>query len=86
MPVRIRITEGTSADCKEAIPLIEGVNAEWLLTDKAYDTDKIIEYLEKNDIAVVIPSKKNRKIQRDHDAHIYKMRHLVENAFLHLKR
>jgi transposase len=86
MPVRIRITEGTSADCKEAIPLIEGINAECLLADKAYDTDEIIEYLEKNGIEVVIPSKKNRKIQRDHDAYIYKMRHLVENAFLHIKR
>ena len=86
MPVRIHITEGTSADCKEAIELIEGIDAEALLADKAYDTDEMIEYLEKNDIEVVIPSKKNRKIQRNHDAYIYKMRHLIENAFLHLKR
>ncbi len=32
------------------------------------------------------PSKKNRKEQRIHDRDLYKLRHLVENAFLHLKR
>lgn len=31
MPVRVLITEGTRADCKEAIHLIEGISAETLL-------------------------------------------------------
>ncbi len=34
----------------------------------------------------VIPPKRNRIIQRDYDKHLYKLRHLVENAVLHLKR
>lgn len=34
----------------------------------------------------VIPPKKNRIVQRDYDKELYKARHLVENAFLHLKR
>lgn len=34
----------------------------------------------------VIPSRKNRKVQRAYDKHLYKLRHLVENAFLKLKR
>jgi transposase len=34
----------------------------------------------------VIPPKKNRKDQRSWDAELYKLRHLVENSFLHLKR
>ena len=34
----------------------------------------------------VIPSKKNRKQQRAYDKHLYRIRHLVENAFLHLKQ
>jgi transposase len=34
----------------------------------------------------VIPPKKNRTIQRDYDKYLYKLRHLVENAILHLKR
>ncbi|MDR1530439.1 MAG: hypothetical protein LBS40_08635 [Burkholderiales bacterium] len=35
---------------------------------------------------VVIPSGKNRKEQRKYDKHLYRHRHRVENAFLHLKR
>jgi transposase len=34
----------------------------------------------------VIPPKKNRKTQRYYDKTLYELRHLVENAFLHLKR
>ena len=34
----------------------------------------------------VIPPNKNRKTQRPYDGDLYKLRHLVENAFLHLKR
>ena len=34
----------------------------------------------------VIPPRKNRKDQREYNKEIYKKRHLVENAFLHLKR
>ena len=41
---------------------------------------------ENQEIHAVIPPKKNRKEQRFYDKHVYKMRHLVENAFLHLKR
>ncbi|MEB3245765.1 MAG: IS5/IS1182 family transposase, partial [Vampirovibrionales bacterium] len=33
----------------------------------------------------VIPSKSNRKVKRPLDQDLYRLRHLVENAFLHLK-
>lgn len=36
-------------------------------------------------MGVVIPPKKNRKIQRAYDRYLYKLRHLVENAFMRLK-
>ena len=86
MPVRILITEGTRADCKEAIPLIKGIAAEYLLADRGYDTNEIINYAIAHKMNVVIPPKKNRNEQRSYDKYLYKMRHLVENAFLHLKR
>jgi len=35
---------------------------------------------------VVILPKKNRQVQRAYDRHLYRLRHLDENAFLHLKR
>ena len=59
---------------------------EMLLADRGYDTDEIINYCKENGIEAVIPPKKNRVIQREYDEYIYKMRHLVENAFLKLKQ
>ena len=49
-------------------------------------SDKIIDYATMHKMNVVIPPKKNRNEQRSYDQYLYKMRHLVENAFLHLKR
>ncbi len=86
MPVRAIITEGTRADCKEAIHLIEGIDAQNLLADRGYDTSEIIAFALSTGINVVIPPKKNRKVQREYDRYLYKIRHLVENAFLWLKR
>ncbi len=80
------ITEGTKAECKEALHLIEGISAEGLLADRGYDTNEIIAYATSAGMKVVIPPKRNRKEQREYDKEQYKARHLVENAFLLLKR
>jgi len=66
--------------------LIDGFLAEMLLADRGYDTNKILKYALAHNIQVVIPPKKNRLEQREYDEYLYKLRHLVENAFLHLKR
>ena len=86
MPVRVLITEGTRADCKEAVHLIDGISAETLLADRGYDTKDILAYAVSAGIQTVIPPKKNRKEQREYDKYLYKLRHLVENCFLILKR
>ena len=86
MPVRILVTEGTRADCKEAVHLIEGISTETLLTDRGCDTNDIPAYAVSSGMEPVIPPKKNRKEQRDYDKYLYKPRHLVENCFLSLKR
>lgn len=80
------ITDGTAADCIQASKLIEGISAEYLLADKGYDSDEIIEQANNQGMIAVIPPRKNRKNQRSYDKDLYKLRHLVENAFLHLKR
>jgi transposase len=86
MPVRILITAGTTADCAQAHQLIEGIDAEHLLADKGYDSDAIVEAARNQGMHAQIPPRKNRKEQREYDKDLYKLRHLVENAFLHLKR
>ena len=86
MPVRILITAGTVADCKQAVALIEGLAAEFLLADRGYDSTEIVDKAIAAGMQAVIPPRKNRKDQREYDKDLYKLRHLVENAFLHLKR
>jgi transposase len=66
--------------------LIDGISAETLLADRGYDTNQIIAYAAGVGMNIVIPAKRNRKRQREYDRYLYRLRHLVENAFLHLKR
>ena len=86
LPLRIRITSGVDADCQQALPLIQGLTMAALFADKAYDTNELLGYLATHEIEPVIPSKCNRKALRQHDKALYRLRHLVENAFLHLKQ
>ena len=86
MPVRAIITAGTVADCTQAIGLIDGFTAQALLADKGYDSNAILERAVSQGMEPVIPPKKNRIERREYDEELYKLRHLVENAFLHLKR
>ena len=60
--------------------------AEALLADRGYDTNVLIEQAFSQGMEVVMPPKKNRIDPRKYDQALYKLRHLVENAFLHLKR
>ena len=85
-PIRVIITEGTASDCTKANELIEGFSANYLLADRGYDSESIIELATKFGMTPVIPPRKNRKVQRRYDKHLYRSRHLVENAFLKLKR
>ena len=80
------ITAGTVADCQYGEKLIEGIDASVLLADRGYDTNAIVDAALAAGMQVVIPPKRNRKEQREYDEHLYKLRHLVENAFLMLKR
>ena len=86
MPLKVVVTQGTRADCMEAEGLIDGFKMEHLLADKGYDSDAIVAKAQQMGAQAVIPSRKNRKQPREYDKHLYKLRHLVENAFLHLKR
>ena len=85
-PIRAIITAGTTADCTQTEALIKGISADYLLADRGYDSDAVIELANKNGLIPVIPPKRNRRVLRDYDKHLYKIRHLVENAFLKLKR
>ena len=74
------------ADCTQAEGLTKGIAAQVLIADKGYDTDAIVQRAQRAGMKVVIPPKSNRKHPRTYDQYLYKLRHLVENAFLRLKQ
>ncbi len=86
MPVRVIATEATRADCTQAKELIADIPAQHLIADRGYDSDAIVEQAKSQGMQAVIPPRKSRKEQREYDKHLYRQRHLVENAFLALKR
>ncbi|WP_340622187.1 IS5 family transposase [Xenorhabdus siamensis] len=86
MPIRALITSGPTADCSQAEALIDGIEAEHLLADRGYDSNTVVEQAKKQGMAAQIPGRKNRKVKREYARDLYRLRHLVENAFLHLKR
>lgn len=85
MPVRVFVTEGPTADCARASGLIDGIDADYLIADKGYDTDAVLEQAAAQGMEAVIPPKKNRIVQRAYNAELYKLRHRIENTFLRLK-
>jgi transposase len=65
---------------------MEGIAAAHLIADKGYDSDAIVDQATSWGMNAVIPPRNNRITPRPYDQELYKLRHLVENAFLHLKR
>ena len=59
--------------------------AEFLIADKGYDSQAVLDLARERGMEPVIPPRKNRRELRKYDKYLYKMRHLVENAFLRLK-
>jgi hypothetical protein len=75
MPVRIIVTGGSTADYTQAELPITGLNAGFLLVDKRYDSDKIVDQAIQLGMVPVIPSRKNRKNQRKYDKNLCGKRH-----------
>lgn len=82
-PLRFELTAGQSHDSVMGYELLQtqDLTRKQVLADRAYDTNRILSLLEEQKGTVVIPSKKNRRVQRKWDKEIYKERHLVECFF-----
>ena len=77
-PLRIHITAGNVNDIVPACDLIEGLLAEKLLADRAYDANKLLALAERQNHEVVIPPMPGRRIQRECASHVSKERHHVD--------
>lgn len=89
-PITFIVTDGTTHDVKVAPDLIDEVDlsdTNVVCADKGYDSDNLREHIEQTNTESNIPRKANSKTGNNHmDWDLYKIRHLVENAFANLKR
>ena len=77
--VRFVLLLGQAHDLAGMPDLLEGLEFGALVGDKAFDADWLVDEVERRGAMAVIPSKRNRKVPRDHDGEMYKWRHQVEN-------
>ena len=77
-PLRFILTPGQRHDITQADLLVKDLENTMLVADKGYDSNALVQQLEEQKSIAVIPSRKNRKQQRDYDKHVYKERHLIE--------
>ena len=66
--------------------MLDEVEPDAFLADKAYDADALIETLESRAITPVIPSKANRITPRETDFALYRERNLIERFFGKIKQ
>jgi putative transposase len=86
LPVRLIGTPGQRNDIAFAHDLIDGIDADAAIADKGYDADHLANRIAEAGIEVVIPPKRNRKVQRDYDIDLYKERNRIERFFNKLKQ
>jgi len=70
---------------QKAHALLDGFNPKYVMADKAYDADSMLETIKDIGAEAVIPPKRNRIVQREYDKELYKERNQVERLFAKLK-
>ena len=87
LPIDFKITGGQVHDSQVAEQLIEAVEeADYLIADKGYDAETIRIFIKNKNMIPIIPMRSNSKrLNKEFDKYLYRLRHLVENAFARLK-
>ena len=84
-PLRFLLTGGEVHESRMAEALLDGVEGEAVLADKAYDSNAIREAVAVAGMQAVIPSNRSRKVVIPHDAVLYRERNHIERCFNKLK-
>ena len=79
------VTGGQVNDCTQAIELLGERKAEWVLADKGYDSQAILDHIQTRGAVAVVPSKSNRRQQRTHDKELYRKQNRIERCSSKLK-
>ena len=84
-PLKFTLTQGQRSDFTQAEVLICDYNSGAVIGDKGYDSNAFVTFIEARKAEAVIPSRKNRKEQREIDENLYKDRNKVERFFNRIK-
>lgn len=85
-PVRFVLTAGQKGDAPQADALIEGMPAEVVMADTAYDSDRLRQAIADKGAKAVIPNNPSRARKYPLDKQLYAQRYLVECCFSKLKQ
>ena len=88
LPVYFELSGGQVHDVVHGNSLVSNApDSEVVVADKGYDSEKLREYIRQRNAKPVIPRRNNSKQGNDDiDWCMYRYRHLVENAFLKIKK
>ncbi|TDR27825.1 IS4 family transposase [Aquamicrobium defluvii] len=85
LPVRLIGSPGQCNDIALAHDLIDGIDADSALADKGYDGGHLADRIAQSGAGVVIPPRRNRKVQRTYDVDLHKERNRIERFFRKFK-
>jgi transposase len=85
-PIRFALTAGQKGDAPQADALIEGLPAEVVMADAAYDSERLRKAIAGKGAIAVIPNNPSRAFKYPIDKHLYAQRHLIECCFSKLKQ
>lgn len=85
-PLGFIVTPGQRADITQAEALVGPYEVDAVIADKGYDSDAFVAFVEAKEAEAVIPSRRNRKEQRDIDDNLYKDRNKVERFINRIKQ
>ncbi len=88
-PLRFRLTGGQCHDITQAEALLVDLPSDYVIADRAYDADALIDFIVEHGATPVIPSRKRRTQPREYDTWLYRERALAEcfmNKIKHFRR
>jgi len=86
--IYFQLTGGNIHDATVAVDVLSHIDlsSSTVIADKAYGTNEILDYIQRQDFDYAIPPKSNTRNPWRCDWVLYKERHLVECLFLKLKQ
>jgi len=79
------LTEGQAHDITQADTLLQGIDTDAVVADKAFDSDALLHTITDTGAKAVIPPRSNGNTPREYDVHQYKHRNLIERLFCRMK-